>query len=150
MTKSLTEQWREGMLPKGLYYTRSSSGRKGFSIHTGSESHMFSPYYKMANQTEEVLSAVPSYDEWQSYEKCADMLIDVNKKWEKTIKKRKQLEKKLEIATKALEYYSQCKHLNLDILAMLLDKHKKEFADFEVYEDGEHARKALKEIEGIK
>ena len=59
----------------------------------------------------------------------------------------KKLEKQLEIATKALEYYAQCKHLNLDILAMLLDKHKKDFADFEVYEEGETARNALKEME---
>lgn len=60
------------------------------------------------------------------------------------------LENRLEIAKEALEYYAQCKHLNLDILAMLLEKHKKEFADFEVYEDGEHARQALKEMEGVK
>lgn len=58
----------------------------------------------------------------------------------------KKLEKQLEIANEALEYYAQCKHLNLDILAMLLDKHKNEFSDFEVYEDGETARKALKQI----
>ena len=61
-----------------------------------------------------------------------------------------KLQKRLKIATKALEYYSQCKHLNLDILAMLLDKHKNEFANFEVCEDGEIARKSLKEMEGVK
>ena len=46
---------------------------------------------------------VPSYEEWQSYDKCADMLIDVNKKWLKTIVENKKLKKKLAIATKALK-----------------------------------------------
>ena len=32
----------------------------------------------------DILAPVPSYEEFQSYEKCADMLIDVNKKWGKT------------------------------------------------------------------
>lgn len=68
----------------------------------------------------------------------------------KTLEQLRIATKQLRITTKALEYYAQCKHLNLDILTMLLDKHKNEFADFEVYEDGETARRAIKEMEGVK
>ena len=90
MTKTLTEQWRDGELPKGLYYTHSSNGRKGFSIHTCSKSHMFSPYDKMAHQTEEVLAPVPNYNEYKEL-----------------VTKTEQLEKKLEIAKNALEHMAK-------------------------------------------
>lgn len=79
-----------------------------------------------------------------------ELISNLQKMVEDECSRRCKLEKQLEIAKEALEYYAQCKHLNLDILAMLLDKHKKEFTDFEVYEDGEHARQALKEMKGVK
>ncbi len=52
------------------------------------------------------------------------------------------LKKKLDIAVKALGYYAQCKHVNLDLVTV-----RDDCAEFETFEDGEHARKALKEID---
>lgn len=130
MTKTLTEQWREGTLPKGLYYTRSSSGRKGFSIHTGSESHMFSPYDKMANQTEEVLLPVPSYNEFVQQR-------DFVKDHQKVLIENMNLKRQLEIAKEALEYYAD----------------ENNYCQWALDEDGDlpdEAQRALKEMEGVK
>ena len=80
---------------------------------------------------------VPSYDEWQSYDKCADMLIDVNKKWHKTIVENKKLKKQLAIATKALELYSK-------------DDYISDSGGRSVMSHPHIARKALKEMEGVK
>lgn len=133
MTKTLTEQWRDGTLDERIrYYFRFPKGRVLVrSIHSVNNLKKMKCRDKI-----ECLDAVPPYE---------DYLKLLNESY-----KLKLLEKRLEIATKALEYYAQCKHLNLDILTILLDKHKNEVADFEVYEDGEHARKALKEMEGVK
>ena len=102
MIKTYTEQWREGTLPKGLYYTRSSNGRKVFSIHTGSKSNMFSPYDKMAHQVEEVLGPVPDYMDCKGLIYDSINLADARKRIDELVSKTEQLEKKLEIATKAL------------------------------------------------
>ena len=109
MSKTLTEQWREGTLPKGLYYTRSSSGRKGFSFHTGSKRNMFSPYDRMAHQIEQVLAPVPSYDEY------------------------KRLQEKLRIATKALEEIKE-KLLHVELSRLDGDNRQKMY-DL-MFEDG--------------
>ena len=44
-------------------------------------------------------------------------------------------------SSKALGYYAQCKHINLDLVTI-----REGCAEFEAFEDGEHARKALKEM----
>jgi hypothetical protein len=54
--------------------------------------------YNTLKEYEAHKEPLPSYEEWQSYDKCADMLIDVNNKWLKTIKKNKQLQKQIEQA----------------------------------------------------
>ena len=93
MTKTLTEQWREGKLPAGCYYVLSTEDDTPVACDIDTVCDFM---------IRDVLAPVPSYEELQSYEKCADMLIDLNKKWEKTIKERKRLEKKLEIALEIL------------------------------------------------
>ncbi len=105
MIKTYTEQWRDGTLPKGLYYTRSSSGHKGFSFHTGSKSNMFSPYDKMAHQVEEVLGPVPGYMDCKGLIYDSINLADARKRIDELVSKTEQLEKKLEISTKALKKY---------------------------------------------
>lgn len=73
MTKTLTEQWREGTLPLGTYYILNINGVEEIdkSIAIG----------ELWNNTDlkEVLAPVPSYEEY------------------------KKLQKKLEIAIKALK-----------------------------------------------
>lgn len=131
MTKTLTEQWREGTLDEGWYYVVSGLDDEIRMLYFEGDYFLDTDVPLDNNEIKKVLSAVPTYDEWQSHEKCADMLIDVNKKWEKTIKERKRLEKQLEIATKALEKYEE------------IETH--DWIDSQVV-----ALKALKEMEGVK
>lgn len=135
MTKTLTEQWKDGELIFGkTYWCSDDEGNIAKLVLVGEDRfYEWTLGTEVTKDVKEVLAPVPSYDAYRQL-----------------VSKTEQLEKKLEIATKALEYYAQCKHLNLDILAMLLEKHKNEFADFEVYEDGETARNALKEMKGVK
>ena len=89
MTKTLTEQWRDGTLEDGAYYIlvdKYEQNEPEIDIGVCYNSNFEWWIVK------EVLAPVPSYEEFQSYEKCADMLIDVNKKWVKTIKENKSLQ----------------------------------------------------------
>lgn len=77
MTKTLTEQWREGKLPEGWYYTII----KGF---TDKEKMMIDYFIPELNHFEikptrcikEVLAPVPSYDE---YKRLQEQLKDAEK-----------------------------------------------------------------------
>ena len=80
MTKTLTEQWREGTLLSGEYYIKLDDGSFTTDKYFG-KSGGFAEEIPV-----EVLSAVPSYD-----------------KYKQLVSKTEQLEKKLSIATKALE-----------------------------------------------
>ena len=84
MSKELTEKWENGELPSGYYYL--TNGEETY-IH-----ECFKSIHKHISSRFIFLAPVPSYEEFQSYEKCADMLIDVNKKWGKTIKENKRLQ----------------------------------------------------------
>lgn len=121
MTKTLTEQWREGTLPEDCYYILTKNGhirkeRTCFYSHTDEQCFCFTSN----KDIEEVLSLVPDYDEYI-----------------KPIKKAEQLEKKIEIATKALKdccndmkYWAVLTHRNQRILGVI--------------------KQALKEMEGVK
>lgn len=83
MTKTLTEQWREGTLPQGNYYVNAKNIYngdlyKGEIDHFNGEAHWF----RFAG-VEEVLEPVPSYDEY------------------------KRLHEQLAIATNALKEYAE-------------------------------------------
>jgi len=125
MTKSLTEQWREGTLSMGYYYVSTPPSYGGEKIKYLDDDCCFGLDDDIIQK---VLAPVPSYDEYKEL-----------------VSKTEQLEKQLAIATKALKYYAECKHINLDLISVPDD-----CADFEVFEDGEHARQALKEIEVVK
>lgn len=101
MTKTLTEQWREGTLPAGEYYVKDSNGveidgyypenswERGFINHSKYE-------------VEEVLAPVPTYEEYKNMDveidKLSDLLTETNNKWTKTIKENKKLKEQLKEA----------------------------------------------------
>ena len=134
MTKTLTEQWRDGTLPEGYYYI--TSKKWGMLIDRYRDQindcgHKWRGFDNCQGVVEEVLAPVPSYDEWH---KVKDLGLrpdytDHIEKWEDCAR----LTKKLEIATKALKdikVYSQ--------------------RDWDEYNCMECADKALKEMEGVK
>ena len=77
MTKTLTEQWQEGKLKEGYYYTLLDTDSKMIEINYCWDDGCFQDYCD--NMVDEVLAPVPSYDEYQ------------------------KLQKRIEIATKALK-----------------------------------------------
>lgn len=88
MTKTLTEQWRDGTLPDGHYYVQYDKCypfiREAYAMRE----------LKKCRDSEkiDVLDEVPSYDHFHQL-----------------VKKVECLRNKLEIATKALEQYANCK-----------------------------------------
>lgn len=78
MTKTLTEQWRDGTLPEGCYYVRFFTTKQPYIEICGSE-YLGNLAEFNGTDRAEVLAPVPSYDEYQ------------------------KLQKRLEIATKALK-----------------------------------------------
>ena len=63
MTKTLTEQWREGTLPEGWYYLRlepNFENRYDIVYNFGIDFDLYN-----TEDIEEVLAPVPGYDEYQ-------------------------------------------------------------------------------------
>lgn len=121
MTKTLTEQWREGTLPDGWYYCYCNDEVKKLYCGDGESLELEDPetfsyyfYHRENGKGQvEVLAPVPSYDEYKEL-----------------VSKNEQLEKRLEIATKALK----------DVSLSLWDE----------MECRSCAKKAIKEMEGVK
>lgn len=95
MTNKLTEQWRDGTLPDGKYYIKLEPDFKERYDVGYSEGGDFALYN--IEDIEEVLEPVPSYYGW----KQAKENLDKNGTWY-TERSYKLIEKKLEIATMAL------------------------------------------------
>lgn len=100
MTKTLTEQWKDLELPEGLYYfkTRYNNIFIGYprerNMFRAIDDGLFDESDKI-----EVLAPVPSYDEFvQQRDFVKDHL--------KVLIENMNLKRKLEIATKALQYYA--------------------------------------------
>lgn len=123
MTKTLTEQWRDGTLESGMYHWKLPNN----------ETFMATLYkmdeYKQTKDASQIvcLAPVPSYEELREKEviynttsRCNETLL-----WEN-----ESLKKKLEIATKALKEYANCKPTEWMTCVT--------------------ADKALKEMEGVK
>lgn len=126
MTKTLTEQWREGEL-FGLHYVKIP--KEEVCIHNVSYMDYLLDEYGV-----EVLERVPSYDEHNELKQDNKYLKSGIETRDKQIE---QLEKKLEIATKALKdcyndmkYWAVLTHRNQRILSVI--------------------KKAIKEMEGAK
>lgn len=60
MIKTLTEQWREGTLPRGSYYIRIITGIEKSDFFEGKKFCFWTDY-----EVEEVLAPVPSYNEYK-------------------------------------------------------------------------------------
>ena len=99
MSKELTERFTDDCLDCGFYYA--SIPDEGVIILRSSDRHYLETY---DGNKIDILSAVPSYDEW----KQAKENLNKNGTWY-TERSYKLLEKKLEIATKALKEYANCK-----------------------------------------
>ena len=124
MTKTLTEQWREGTLPEGYYYIRWS-----FNIDD-EPSYMIDFYdredfvdgafiYKQRKFIDEVMCAVPSYDEYRE-------LLDLNI-YEKDRKKVMGLEDKVERLQEQIdELQNENNNLCNDIIDLNLTIENKE------------------------
>ena len=121
MTKTLTEQWKDGELPNGNYYTICYMG---WSFQTYPCILYYSRNMPFSANVKEVLAAVPSYDEFVQQR-------DFVKDHQKVLIENMNLKRKLEIATKALEKYTETETYD--------------WVDAQVV-----AQKALKEMEGVK
>lgn len=128
MTKSLTEQWREGTLPRGAYYVNRLNEVRIYLITYEDD--------KNTHEIYEVIAPVPSYEGWK---KLDDELMEIATKNDTVAMENGRLKKRLEIATKALKEYDN--KLNWDIRGVSFMKYNKGFT---------LARKALKEMEGVK
>lgn len=124
MTKTLTEQWREGTIEYGLYYVR-VVGRNDITIAHKIEEDL---------NVKEVLAPVPSHSEYQALKDNCEF---THTRLKGTHQKIAQLEKKLEIAKKALKdcyndmkYWAVLTRRNQRILSVI--------------------KQALKEMEGVK
>lgn len=95
MTKTLTEQWLEGKLESGWYYIKIYWGA-GYDIIFDNYNPTTGLFVDFGKEVKEVLAPVPDYDEYKQ-------LVS---KTDESSRKALQLEKKLEIATKALQYYA--------------------------------------------
>ena len=93
MTKTLTEQWKDGELEWGLYYVKTKKDAPLFYGEITEMSLEEEITISQDEKVEEVLSPVPSYDEWKAELASNGELLNVQKR----------LEKKLAIATKALK-----------------------------------------------
>ena len=149
MTKTLTEQWREGTLPENCYYILTKNGhiekdRTRFCSYTDEQCFCFT----VNRDIEEVLAPVPSYDEYLYLKtnndhwnkeaiRISKQAIGIVLESDELVQKIHILEKKLEIATKALKdcyndmkYWAVLTHRNQRMLDVI--------------------KKALKEMEGVK
>lgn len=96
MSKILTEQWREGTLPDGAYYILVDKYEQNEpEIDVGVCYNSNFQWWIV----KEVLAPVPRYEQFIG-------LMDDSKELDKAYDKINLLEKKLEIATKALEQYA--------------------------------------------
>ncbi len=153
MTKTYTEQWREGTLPENTYYVQFICGRYG--IYEFEQFNGFGFDNDLA-YIKEVLALVPSYDEYKRLVSKTDesvqkihILNEQNTKQYnelcEEIKKNNILEKKLEIATKALKKYAESDNwFEEDIHGEVWSFQKESKYPWRI------GFKALKEMEGVK
>lgn len=114
MTKTLTEQWREGTLPAGYYYIiANTKARNKIIFYLPENTNTDGAVIKgeVVNGEDggwvlEVLGSVPDYMDCKGLIYDSIALDEARKRIDELVSKTEQLEKKLEIATKALKYYT--------------------------------------------
>ena len=141
MTKTLTEQWRDGTLPSGEYYIKLDDGSFTTDKYFG-KSGGFAEEIPV-----EVLGLVPDYMDCKGLIYDSINLADARKRIDELVSKTEQLEKKLEIAKEALEYYADDICWLGTTLNNSVGYYEKAFLEDNGYET---AQKALKEMEGVK
>ena len=145
MPKTLTEQWRVGKIKEGFYYVHFYTGEIVYRHLSGNKPDK--EFIKLGC-FQEILAPVPSYDEYNELTQDNKYLKSGIETRDKQIE---QLEKQLEIATKALKEYANEENWD-DIRSYnfsIDDTYFVEKAEFR--EKGyELAKKALKEMEGVK
>jgi len=116
MTKTLTEQWREGTLPDGYYYIDYDTQQRIFEIEDGCATYQGLPaetYFLNDVCLIKVLAPVPSYEEYNLLKKKAERADYLDEKLKYFTPEEsyfvQRAEKKLAIATKALKEYANCK-----------------------------------------
>lgn len=140
MTKTLTEQWKNGELGFGYYYIDFGIGGVPM-LFNGLE--FYCERTQKPNAIKTILAPVPSYEKVKEMSQKIECLEFDNEALEmahnegkeinvELSSKNEQLEKKLKIATKALKEYA--------------DKDKWEHCS----PDWRDAEEALKEMEGVK
>ena len=134
MTKTLTEQWRDGTLPDGEYYVKDWGGKIDWFVAQNKILWRDNNNPIYTSERIEVLAPVPDYSEYQALKDNCEFTHTVLKGAHQKIT---QLENKLEIATKALDYYT------------LEDAYVSCYGN-PVNPNPMVARKALKEMEGVK
>lgn len=98
MTKTLTEQWREGELPNGEYYVKDWDGTINWFVAQNKIlwRDLNNPIY--TSERIEVLSVVPNYDE---YKRLQEQLADASK----TIERLQEQLKEANEVIKDYDYY---------------------------------------------
>lgn len=135
MTKTLTEQWRDGTLERGYYYYKTKVGAKVIGYQCFGLKFPYDYNHNTIDSVEEVLAPVPSYDE---YNELVQKMHTLENCLEVSEKAHYRTLEQLRIATKALEVYA---NTNTWCICNKLDCS---------YVDGSVACIALKEMEGVK
>ena len=138
MTKTLTEQWKNGELPVGSYYINLVGNVERVDFFEGLEWERTKNF-----GIEEVLAPVPSYDE--NNELVQKMHI-LEKRLEVSEKEHYRTLEQLRIATNALKETKE-KLLHVELSGLDGDNRQKMY-DL-MFEDGV-IDKALKEMKGVK
>ena len=156
MTKTLTEQWREGTLPDGKYYIKlepNFTERYDIGYSEGGDFVLYN-----IEDIEEVLAPVPSYKDYKKLRelplKCFQLeednsaLMVINKDMCKEIER---LQKQLAIATKALKKYADEENWRTATTTINTDYFEYKYSMYDLKDNGfEEAQQTLKEMEGVK
>lgn len=111
MTKTLTEQWRDGTLPEGWYYVVREWDDEIRMLYFEGDYFLDTDVPLDNDNIKEVLGPVPDYMDCKGLIYDSINLADARKRIDELVSKTDKLEKKLEIANKALKkYMTFCRH----------------------------------------
>ena len=137
MTKTLTEKWKDGELDEGWYYVVREGDDEIRMLYFEGDYFLDTDVPLDNDNIKEVLSAVPSYVQYKG-------LMDDSKELDKAYDKINLLEKRFEIATKALKDYADSDEWELVDGKSVYWSRKRFPYPWRI------AGKALKEMKGVK